>query len=93
MLLENSSFERWEYMFGVRTKKYHTDNRSFAENPFRDAVDENNKVIKFYGIGSRHQNDIAKRESKILTLGEQKFLLHYKQYWPEGIITSYVLTS
>ena len=80
-------FEIWAATFGVKTHRYHADNGRFSEQHFRSAIKDSNQTIKFYGVGSHHQNDIVERNIQTLTLGDRKLLLHEKRYWPEAITT------
>ena len=84
------------YNFGVRIKKYHADNIKIYEKPIRDAVEESNQTINFWGVEYHHQNAISKLKIKTLTLGTRKLLLHAKCYWLDLFTTMlwfYVLTA
>jgi hypothetical protein len=46
-----------------------------------------NQSITFCGVGGHHQNGIAERKIKELTLGARTLLLHAKRKLPEYIST------
>ena len=81
------SFERWASTFGVKIKRYHSDNERFAEQTFRLAIEDFNQTITFCGVLYNHQNAIAERKIQALTLGDREFILHAKRYFPEAITT------
>ena len=53
--------------FGIRVKKFHTDNRIFAEEGYKSNVSDNNQAIGYCGVGAHFQNGIAKATIKKLT--------------------------
>jgi hypothetical protein len=86
-LLAKHAYERFLSSIGVPAKAYHVDNRRFADQGFQDDCNLSNQVITFCGVGSHHQNGIAKRKIKELTLGARTLLLHAKRMLPEYIST------
>jgi hypothetical protein len=58
----------------------------FADQGFQDDCHLSNQVITFCGVGSHHQNGIAKCKIKELTLGAWTLLLHAKRMLPEYIL-------
>ena len=69
-LLAKHAYERFLASLGVESKSYHTDNGCFAVKGFRDDCISSNQKITFCGVGSHHQNGIAKRKIKDITLGD-----------------------
>ncbi len=86
-LLAKHAYERFLASLGVESKAYHADNGCFADKGFRDDCTSSNQAITFCGIGSHHQNGIAERKIKDITLGGQTLLLHAKRMSPEYIST------
>jgi hypothetical protein len=72
---------------GVDSKAYHADNGCFADKGFWDDCVSNNQTITFCRVGSHHQNGIAERKIKDITLGARTLLLHAKRMFPEYIST------
>ena len=64
--------------FGIRVKKFHTDNVIFAEEGFKSDVSDNNQTISYYGVGVHFQNGIAEAALKQLTDKSRKMLIHAK---------------
>jgi hypothetical protein len=86
-ILAKHAYERFLSLIGVTSKAYHADNGRFADKGFRNDCISCNQVITFCGIGSHHQNGIAERKIKELTLGGRTLLLHAKRMLPEYIST------
>jgi hypothetical protein len=79
MITANHFYECFLHLLGIQSKAYHADNGRFADQGFTDNCLQNNQVITFYGVGSHHQNGIAERKIKDLTLCAQIMLLHAKR--------------
>ena len=86
-LLAKHAYERFLASLGVKSKAYHADNDRFADKGFRDDCTSSNQTITFCGVGSHHQNGIAERKIKDITLGGRTLLLHAKRMFPEYIST------
>jgi hypothetical protein len=86
-LMAKHAYERFLALLGVDSKAYHANNGCFADKGFRDDCISSNQTITFCGVGSHHQNGIAERKIKDITLGAQTLLLHAKQMFPEYIST------
>ena len=71
--------------FGIRVKKFHTDNGIFAEEGFKSDVSDNNQTISYCGVGAHFQNGLAKAAIKQLTEKVRTILIHVKYQWPEVI--------
>jgi hypothetical protein len=86
-LLAKHAYEHFLASLGIESKGYHTDNGCFANKGFRDDCTFSNQTITFCGVGSHHQNGIAERKIKDITLGGQTLLLHAKRMFPEYVST------
>jgi hypothetical protein len=86
-LMAKHADEKYLASFGVESKAYHADNGHFADKGFRDDCNSCNQTITFCGVGSHHQNGIAERKIKDITLGAWTLLLHAKRMFPEYIST------
>ncbi len=86
-LLAKHTYERFLALLGIESQVYHADNGCFTDKGFRDDCTSSNQTITFCGIGSNHQNGIAERKIKDITLGGQTLLLHAKRMFPEYIST------
>jgi hypothetical protein len=86
-ILAKHAYERFLSSIVVIAKAYHADNGRFADQGFRDKCNRSNQTITFCGVGSHHQNGIAERKIKELTLGARTLLLHAKLVLPEYIST------
>ncbi|KAL7547062.1 hypothetical protein ACHAWF_010384 [Thalassiosira exigua] len=75
-LQAKSAFERLANDGGVKIEAYRADNGRFADQGFRDAIHHCNQKITFCAVGSHHQNGIAERKIKELTLIARTLLLH-----------------
>ena len=74
-------------MGGVQVGGYHADNGRFADKGFVDACHVNNQSLTFCAVGTHHQNGIAERKIKDITLGGRNLLLHAQRMLPEYIST------
>ena len=78
-LLAKAAYEKYLNDNGVVAKSYHADNGRFADKGFIDDCKSSNQTISFCGVGGHHQNGIAERKIKSLTLGGRTLLLHAKR--------------
>ena len=65
----------------------------FTDKGFIDDCTSSNQMITFCGFGSHHQNGIAERKIKDITLGGRTLLLHAKRMFPEYISVLSVLAA
>ena len=86
-LLTKAAYERFLHSIGASAHAYHADNGRFADKGFQDDCKQNNQTITFCGVGAHHQNGIAERKIKDITLGGRTLLLHAKRMLPEYIST------
>ena len=63
-----NAFERDSMSHDVQIKHYHADNGRFADTSFKDDCDNKLQQLTFCGVGAHHQNGIAERSIKELTL-------------------------
>ena len=82
-----NAFERDSMSHDVQIKHYHADNGRFADTSFKDDCDNKLQQLTFCGVGAHHQNGIAERSIKELTLTSRTMLLHAQRHWPEYITT------
>ena len=80
-----AAYERMAATFGIRVKKFHTDNEIFAEEDFRSNVLDNNQKIIYCGVRAHFQNGISEAAIKQLTEKTRTMLIHVKHQWPEVI--------
>jgi hypothetical protein len=81
------AFERDLMSHDVQIKHYHADNGRFADMSFKQDCDNKPQQLTFCGVGAHHQNVIAERSIKGLTLTSRTMLLHAQRHWPEYITT------
>ena len=82
-----AAFEKLMATHGHKVRRYRADNGRFAEKPFLEAVSDANQQISFCGVGAHHQNAIAERGIKEITLSGRTMLLHAIRHWPEMVST------
>ena len=73
-----AAYERIVANFGIRVKKFHTDNGIFTEEGFKRDVSDNNQTISFCGVGAHFQNVISEAAIKQLTEKARTMLIHAK---------------
>ena len=81
-ILMKRNFERFAHTFGVRVKKYHSDNGIFASREFREEARLQNQEIDFSGVGAHHQNGVAERALQTISSWARTMLLHAAIHWP-----------
>ena len=86
-LLAKTAFERHANEGGVSISSYRADNGRFSDAGFQKAIKDANQTITFCAVGAHHQNGIAERRIKELTLISRTLLLHAKRHWPDYITT------
>ena len=59
-----AAYERMAATFGIRVKKFHTDNGIFVEEYFKRDVSDNNQTISYCEVGAHFQNGIAEAAIK-----------------------------
>ncbi len=79
--------ERLFASFGHKIRHYRADNGRYADKEFMDDIHRCNQRISFCGVGAHHQNAIAERGIKELTLIARTLLLHAIRHWPEYVTT------
>ena len=64
--------------FGIKVKKFHTDNGIFAEEVFKSDVSDNNQTIRYFVVGAHFQNLLAKDANKQIIEKAKTMLIHAK---------------
>jgi hypothetical protein len=82
-----AAFEKLMATHNHKVRRYRADNGRFAEKQFLEAVSDANQQISFCGVGAHHQNAIAERGIKEITLSGRTMLLHAIRHWPEMVST------
>ena len=73
-----AAYERMAASFGIRVKKFHTDNGIFAEEGFKSDVSNINQTIIYFGVGAHFQNVIDEAGIKQLTEKARTIMIHVK---------------
>ena len=73
-----SAYERIAATFGIRVKKFNTDDGIFAEEGFKSDVSDNNQTINYCGFGVHFQNGIAEAAIKQLIEKAKTMMIHEK---------------
>ena len=84
-----SAYELMAATFGIRVKKFHTDNGIFAEESFKSDVSDNNQTIRYCGVGAHFENRITKAAIKQLREKSRTILIHVNHRRP-GVIQPYL---
>ena len=71
--------------YGIKIRRYHTDNGIFKSKAFMNDVDENYQTIDFCGLDAHHQNGIAEWAIHTIIESAQTLLLHAHFLWPDKI--------
>ena len=89
MTLEaKAAFEQDARSRKIDIRGYHADNDRYAKNIFRDDCKQKSQKLRYYGVGTHHQNTgIAEAKIKQLTLSSRSMLLRAQRHWPEYITT------
>ena len=70
-------------LYGVRVKKYHTDNGVFKSREFEAEIDRVEQWMTRSGSGAHHQNAVAERAIGTAQNMARAMLLHMRIHWPE----------
>jgi len=81
-ILMKRNFERFAHSFGIKVKKYHSDNGIFASDEFKEEARLQEQETDFSGVGAHHQNGVAERAIKTITSWARTMLLHSAIHWP-----------
>jgi hypothetical protein len=79
------AFEAFAHTHGVRVQHYHADNGRFADNAFRNSIQENQQTISFCGVNAHWQNGIAERRIRDLQEAATTMLLYAQRRWPDAM--------
>ena len=69
--------------YGVRIKKYRSDNGIFASIPWKRDCTLKRQRQKFFGVGAQHQNGVAERSIQTLSNWARSMMIHMALYWPD----------
>lgn len=75
--------------YGVSVEHYHADNGRFADNAFREHVNNSEQTLTFCGVNAHWQNGVAEKAIRDLKESARTMLLHAIDRWP-GAITTYL---
>lgn len=78
-------FEAFARKCGVTIKHYHCDNGRFADNVFKQSVDDQGQTISYCGVNAHFQNGIAEKRIRDLQEKARTMLVHAKTKWPHAI--------
>lgn len=82
------SFEVLSATYGVRVLHYHADNGRFADNKFKQAINDAHQTISFCGVNAHFQNGIAERKIRELQEHSRTMLIHATKRWPTAITSN-----
>ena len=57
-------FERFPKSCNVNIKHYHTDNKIFTSQVFKESCVTNNQIQSFCGVNTYHQNSMAENKTR-----------------------------
>ena len=80
-------FEQYARHHGVQVEHYHADNGVFADNKFKQAIQESGQKLTFSGVNAHWQNGTAERRIRELQDTTRTMMLHAATRWP-GAITA-----
>ncbi|WP_317203594.1 hypothetical protein, partial [Janthinobacterium sp.] len=87
-VLAKEAFERYAASHGVAVTHYHADNGRFADNKFRQAVNQvRGQTLSFCGVNAHFQNGVAERRIRELQDHARTMLIHSSKRWPTAINT------
>ena len=78
--------ENYYPIAGHTMKHYHADNGRFADEGFKNDLNDKDQTITFCGVGAHHQNGIVESKNRTLTEGARTLLLHAIRMWPQMIV-------
>ena len=88
-----AEYEQMATTFGIRVKKFHTDNGIFSEEGFKSNVLDNKQTISYCEVEAYFQNGISEATIKQLTEKVITMLIHAKHQWPEVIQAEFNLNN
>ena len=78
-------FEQMAFQHNVQILHYHCDNGIFRSQAFVDHCRRQGQSLSFCGVGAHHQNGIAERAVRTITVSARTMLLHAHNLWPDVI--------
>ena len=79
------AFEQFAASHGVTIQHYHADNGLFADNKFRNAIEDSGQTLTFCGVNAHFQNGVAERRIRELQDQARTMLIHASTHWPNAI--------
>eukprot|EP00957_Ditylum_brightwellii_P020156 1520161-Ditylum_brightwellii.AAC.2 len=73
---------------GARIEALHTNNGTFSSTEFLSYLATKQQPIRFSGVGTAHQNDIAESAIQTITYMARILLIHASVKSPSGTITA-----
>ena len=83
-LVGKRALDRFASQFGVKIKKFRCDNHPFNSQEFLEDLAVNEQTVTYCGVGAHHQNGVAERAIKSVTLYARAMMLHQLLHWPEA---------
>ena len=78
-------FERQCIEHNVHVQHYHCDNGIFRSKLFVDDCQQSGQSLSFCGVNAHHQNGIAERAIRTITVAARTMLLHANTKWPDVV--------
>ena len=82
------SFEQMSLANGVLFSDYHADNGVLKANSYVKHLKDHNQMVRYCGVNSYHQNDVAERAIRTVSEMARAILLHASSRWKNGISRS-----
>ena len=79
------AFENQCMTHDVGIQHYHCDNGIFRSKAFVDECKSRGQSMTFCGVNAHHQNGIAERAIRTITVNARTMLLHATSMWPEVV--------
>ena len=71
------AYERFAHNHGVKLRRFHADNGIFAEQAFKQTIQESpGQSITYCGVGAHHQNGLVERHNGTFSIFGSFFLKH-----------------
>jgi hypothetical protein len=87
-IMAKKAFESVAANYGIRIWHYHADNGRFAENRFKESIQQQGQTISFCGVNAHFQNGMAERKIRDLQEHSRTMLIHASKRWPKAINTN-----
>jgi hypothetical protein len=81
-LIGKRLLERTANQYGIKIKRYHADNGTFASQEFGNDCEAKSQQLSFSASNAHHQNGVAERYIGTITRLARAMLLHSALLWP-----------